>query len=174
MISVFLLFLFILQIISFYFLVLLYTKVSKFDELEIKQQRLMEEMDNSLAAYLSEVKDENDQLIQKLASVEKMQPTIKTKSTTIDEVASEEVKQEQEPRVDIVTPKMPLNLALKSYASMKPEVFEEAEAEEVIEEQPSDGRSRVIQLHEAGKSVEEIARVLGKGQTEVELILKFK
>lgn len=36
-----------------------------------------------------------------------------------------------------------------------------------------DDRTRVIQLHEAGQSVENIAKKLGKGRTEVELILKF-
>ena len=49
-----LIFLFIVQIISFYFLALLYTKVSKFDDLEKKQRKLMVEMDDSLVhIYLS-------------------------------------------------------------------------------------------------------------------------
>ena len=170
MTSVFLLFLFILQILTFYFLALLYTKVSKFDALEKKQQRLMEEMDDSLAAYLSEVKDENDQLIKKLASVESNQQTFKKKSVPIEKQETEEKRPEQAPLIDIVTPKMPLNLALKSYASMKPEVTHE----ETIEELPIDSRARIIQLYEDGKSVEDIARILGKGQTEIELILKFR
>src|SRR4051794_9029785 len=58
MTSLFLLFLFILQIISFYFLALMYTKLSKFDNLEKQQRKLMNEMDDSIGAYLSELKDE--------------------------------------------------------------------------------------------------------------------
>ena len=58
-----------MQIIGFYFLALLYTKVSKFDDLEKKQRKLMEEMDDSIGAYLSELKDENDRLIERLIAV---------------------------------------------------------------------------------------------------------
>ena len=66
MTTIFLVFLFIIQIISFYFLALLYTKVTKFDDLEKKQRKLMAEMDNSIGAYLSELKDENERLIEQL------------------------------------------------------------------------------------------------------------
>ena len=69
MITIFLVFLFIIQIISFYFLALLYTKVTKFDDLEKKQRKLMTEMDDSIGAYLSELKDENDRLIEQLTVV---------------------------------------------------------------------------------------------------------
>ena len=67
MIWIFLVFLFILQIISFYFLALFYTKMSQFDDLEKKQRKLMDEMDDSIAAYLSELKDENERLIEQLS-----------------------------------------------------------------------------------------------------------
>ena len=70
MTTIFLLFLFVTQLISFYFLALLYAKVSKFDDLEKKQGKLMREMDDSITAYLSELKDENDRLIIQLASRE--------------------------------------------------------------------------------------------------------
>ena len=62
--TVFLLFLFILQLISFYFMALLYMKVSKFNNLEKKQEKLMAEMDDAIGAYLSELKEENERLIQ--------------------------------------------------------------------------------------------------------------
>ena len=37
-----------------------------------------------------------------------------------------------------------------------------------------DARTQVIRLHDAGQSIEEIAKQLGKGRTEIELILKFR
>ncbi len=67
MLTIFIVILFIIQIISFYFLALLYTKVSNFDSLEKKQRKLMEEMDDSITAYLTELKDENDRLINQLS-----------------------------------------------------------------------------------------------------------
>ena len=88
MITIFLVFLFIIQIISFYFLALLYTKVTKFDDLEKKQRKLMAEMDNSIGAYLSELKDENERLIEQL-TVHVQQPALqKTTSTCYTRICS--------------------------------------------------------------------------------------
>ena len=167
MTSIFLLFLFILQIIGFYFLALLYTKVTKFDELEKKQQRLMQEMDDSLAAYLSEVKDENDKLIKKIMSVQNEQ-----QASAVKPAANQEPSSEQEtPPINISTPRIPVNLALKSYAATKPKPVVDEKIEVKLE---VDDRTRAFELHDNGKSIEEIARALGKGRTEVELLLKFR
>ena len=167
MTSIFLLILFILQIIGFYFLALLYTKVSKFDELEKKQQRLMKEMDDSLAAYLSEVKDENEQLIKKLTAVQSEQQAASMEPVRRQKGTSEE----EAPPIHLTTPRLPVNLALKSYAKTKPAPVVEEKIEVKTE---MDVRTRAFELHDAGKSIEEIARALGKGRTEVELLLKFR
>ncbi len=162
MITIFLVFLFIIQIISFYFLALLYTKVTKFDDLEKKQRKLMTEMDNSIGAYLSELKDENERLIEQLA-VRVQQPALpKTIVRAAQETAaSEEIR----PVIRASIPKMPVNLALKSYkaAGQGPEPVE-----------AEDARTQVIRLYDAGQSIEEIAKQLSKGRTEIELILKFR
>ena len=153
MTTIFLLFLFILQIITFYFLALLYTKSSKYDDLEKKQQTLMREMDDSIGLYLSELKDENDRLIEKLSK----------------RVDKEEIPVTIKPIVESSpTVKVPVNLALKSYQATKKYKNEP----ELVEE--TDERTRIIRLYEAGQSIEEIAKTLGKGRTEVELILKFR
>ena len=153
MTTIFLLCLFILQIITFYFLALLYTKSSKYDDLEKKQQTMIREMDDSIALYLSELKDENDRLIDKLSK----------------RIVNEENTVSPEPIVTKPsTVKIPVNLALKSYQAInnyknEPEPLEEP-----------DERTRTIRLYESGQSVEEIAKTLGKGRTEIELILKFR
>jgi len=166
MITIFLVFLFIIQIISFYFLALLYTKVTKFDDLEKKQRKLMAEMDNSIGAYLSELKDENERLIEQL-TVHVQQPAVKktTVSASQESAASEEVR----PVIRTGIPKMPVNLALKSYKAAG-QASEESKAPVEAE----DARTQVIRLYDAGQSIEEIAKQLGKGRTEIELILKFR
>ncbi|WP_186671218.1 hypothetical protein [Sporosarcina sp. BP05] len=166
MITIFLVFLFIIQIISFYFLALLYTKVTKFDDLEKKQRKLMAEMDNSIGAYLSELKDENDRLIEQL-TVHDKQPTLKK---TIVRAAQESATSEEvRPVMRASIPTMPVNLALKSYKAAA-QVPEEA----VAPVEAGDERTQVNRLHDAGQSIEEIAKQLGKGRTEIELILKFR
>ena len=169
MTTIFIFFLFITQVISFYFLSILYMKVSKYDDFEKKQKRLMEEMDDSLAAYLAEVKDENDTLIEKLISAQGEKRNRNEVEEVESTVSLKEPNLEESSLINITMPKIPVNLALKSYGKMKYEPIEEIEAEEEI-----DDRTRAISLHNEGKSIEEIARTLGKGRTEVELILKFR
>ena len=71
--------------------------------------------------------------------------------------------------IRINTPRRPINLALKSIQrKLSYNGRPEPEVENV------DDRTIAIQLHDAGQSIEEIAKKLGKGQTEVELILKFR
>lgn len=153
MTTIILLSLFILQVITFYFLALLYTKSSKYDDLEKKQQTMMREMDDSIGLYLSELKDENDRLIEKLSK----------------KVDKEEVPLSPVPIVEKSSVNnIPVNLALKSYQAINNYKNQPKQLEE------PDERTRTIQLHEAGQTVEEIAKKLGKGRTEIELILKFR
>jgi len=159
MTTVFLIIVFLLQIIGFYFLALLYTKVSKFDDLERKQKKLMEQMDDSITAYLSEIQDENNRLIQQLSAVELTKESIEKPITPAVEKASKPIRTN--------SPSIPINLAIKSYGKT-------AAPFSIPDEFEMDDRTTAIRLHEDGKTIEEIAKVLGKGKTEVELILKFK
>lgn len=169
MMWIFLVFLFTLQIIGFYFLALLYAKISKFDELEKKQRKLMAEMDDSLVAYLSELKDENERLIERLATREDKPVVAKAPIDKNPELAKLVVTPNEQPSsMPITKPQIPMNVALRSYgAANKPK--EEPEAIET-----DDDRTRAFRMHDAGESIEEIAKKLGKGRTEVELLLKFR
>ncbi len=160
-------FLFIMQIISFYFLALLYMKVTKFDDLEKRQKKLMSEMDDSLGAYLSELKDENERLVERLAERDNYSVVEKQKNNTLTAKAIE-ISEETQPVVPINRPKMPVNLVLKSYAATT------AQGLKLTEPDVEDDRFRIYKLHDAGHPIEEIAKKLGKGRTEIELILKFR
>jgi hypothetical protein len=167
MTTILLIFLFIMQIISFYFLSLLYMKVTQFDELEKKQQKLMVEMDDSLGAYLSELKDENERLVERLTERDNYSVVEKQNNNTI--VAKEiAVSEETQPVVPVNKPKMPINLVLKSYAATT------AQGLKLTAPEVEDDRFRIYKLHDAGHPIEEIAKKLGKGLTEIELILKFR
>ena len=58
--------LFISQLLTFYFLVILNSKISRYKEIEKKQEAIIREMDDAISAYLVEVKDENDRFIHEL------------------------------------------------------------------------------------------------------------
>lgn len=148
----------------FYFIALFYMRMAKFDRLESKQQKLMTEMDDAIAVYLSELKDENDRLIRMLEKRvdEEEQPSSKEGMKEKAQPVSSQTEISPNQR-----PVIPVQVALQSYKSAtKPP------AVDFLEE--VDDRAKAVQLHKEGLSVEEIARQLGKGKTEIELILKFK
>jgi len=167
MTAIFLLFLFVTQLISFYFIALLYTKLSKFDDLEKQQGNLMREMDDSIGAYLSELKDENDRLIEKLTTQEISKPEAVMKEATATVVKQSSPAEDAQSVVQFTTPKMPVKLALKSYNAT-------SSLAALPEQAEMDDRTHAIQLHDAGHSIEKIAKKLKKGKTEIELILKFR
>lgn len=169
--TVFLLLLFILQVIGFYFIALLYMKVSKFNNLEKKQQKLMAEMDDAIGAYLSELKEENERLI---TIIEKRQDYGTQEEKTIDSLHQYEPKTPVESNTfSINTPSYPVKAALKSYQTA-PSTNKRSLSDPVSMEPVIDDRTLAIQLHDEGKSIEEIAKRLSKGKTEVELLLKFR
>lgn len=165
MTMIFLVFLFILQVISFYFIALLYMKLSKFDNLEKKQSKLMKEMDDAIAVYLTEIKDDNEQLIEKL--------TAKVEATKQEDSQRQTKKQppkiQEEEQAPVIMPI--LQNTMRHHARQS---YEAVQKKVVQEEVEVDDRTQAIKMSAEGYSIEEIARKLGKGQTEVELILKFK
>ncbi|MCM3709915.1 hypothetical protein [Sporosarcina luteola] len=169
--TVFLLFLFILQMISFYFMALLYMKISKFNNLEKKQHKLMAEMDDAIVAYLSELKEENDRLIN---IIEKQQEDRSLQETAReDRPIDDSIKSSEKKTIPIKTPGYPMKAALKSYKTA-PALNKDSLASQVTEEFELDPRTLAIRMHDNGKPIEEIAKRLGKGKTEVELLLKFR
>lgn len=172
MLAVFLVLLFILQIFSFYIIALLYMKVSKFSDLEKKQQKLMAEMDDAIGAYLNELKEENDRLIQIIDKRSDNTVLIREHVEEKTKKTIEDLKNDQTDTFSMKPMKFPVNAALKSYQSSVPKVVNETEENHY--EEKKDVRSVVIRMNDEGKSIEEIAKKLGKGKTEIELLLKFK
>lgn len=177
--------LFVLQLLSFYFIIILNTKLAKFKDLEVKQERLMREMDDTISLYLAEMKDENNRLIQALQVVPK--PTMtpdtgqqaqpiavpKSQGQPLSQTDGEKkaVTANSEPRI-----LMPKNIVANAYsrqqqggttAAPKVDSLPKEESKLLTMEQ------QIVQMAEQGKTAEEIAKKLQKGKTEIELLLKF-
>lgn len=182
--------LFFLQLISFYFLIILNTKLAKFKDLEKKQERLMREMDDTISVYLAEMKDENDRLIKELQSVSQseiaasslqqteqyMTPQEQPTLPVVQEVKSDSsLSLEKDARIYV-----PKNIVANAYSRQQHtsskmvktasplKVEEQKEAEKLLTVE-----QQALELAKQGKSPEEIAKQLQKGKTEIELLLKF-
>lgn len=158
--------LFLLQIVSFYIIALLYLKMGKLNDVEKKQRKLMDEMEESIAAYLTELKDENDRFLQQISIQQK-----KDKASHQSNIGN---------AVDIVShaeqgwfeqPKIPVRKAINTYQKNSGTSPTKKNSEE--ETETASIRKKVSQLAAEGYSIEEIAKKVGVGKTEIELMLKF-
>ncbi|MCY9545760.1 hypothetical protein [Lysinibacillus xylanilyticus] len=192
--------LFILQLLSFYFLIILNTKLAKFKDLEKKQERLMREMDDTISLYLADMKDENDRLIQEMQRVSKsdIQNAVKQEEPIVRQKEQEQppsltkeestgdgsVSLDNEPRVYV-----PKNIVANAYsrqqqtgakndanktvAKVSQSAQQPTDATKKEEAKPLTIEQQAIELAKQGKTAEEIAKKLQKGKTEIELLLKF-
>ncbi|OCS87701.1 hypothetical protein [Caryophanon tenue] len=176
--------LFIGLLVAFAVIILLYMKVSQLKDVEHKQQIMMRELDQSVSAYLVDMKEENDRFLAEL------QRTKKPASLFNEPIETPKVKaapyvppMPDEEVVAFEVPVVPKKKAASVYASQPPKApltkrptFEEAMQQAVetpAEKPPQTLQQQIQQMREEGQTIEQIAKALNKGKTEVELLLKF-
>ncbi|WP_093191625.1 DUF6115 domain-containing protein [Salimicrobium halophilum] len=125
-------------------LFLLFTKMKGREDNLMKHQRMAREIEGTFQAYLEEIKEENKRFEQNM----NMDSSPNVASPVQEIYRNRDNSQEQE---SIYSP---------------PEI-EENDVVEFSDE------TKAKQMYEEGLSIEEIAKKLGKGKTEVELIVKF-
>lgn len=186
MVSIILVVLFICQLLSFFFILLLNSKLAKFKDLEMRQERMAKELDDAIGLYLLEMKEENDRLIQELSAVK--QTTGKEQSSIPKKTAEQLLKEEAVSSAAAAEPVrqrpyVPVAFAANAYSRQKqlpveqpvneaPEKVLSAEETEEQDKRTSFERE-VVEMHRTGKTIEEIAKITQKGKTEIELLLKF-
>lgn len=128
-------------------------KVRQAEELELRQKQVASEIEDLFTSYLLEIKEENKRM------GEWIQNNNGPVNIREDTGEKEQVKENRD--VQKSTPSQPAS----SYMPPQPEIEQE-------EYRPSI-HSRVFELKEKGYSFEEIAKMLDKGKTEIELLYKF-
>jgi len=101
-----------------------------------------------METYLEEIKEENNRLQNYIHSLEREKDNAPAKTAAKSELPAEGNKEEE-------------SFALSLAEKMNDHIEASLEA-------------KVLQLHQQGKSLEEIAKTLNCGKTEAELIIKFQ
>ncbi|MEK4494173.1 hypothetical protein [Ureibacillus sp. FSL W8-0352] len=187
------------QLISFFLIFILNAKIAKFKDLELRQDKLMEEMENAISVYLLEVKEENERFIDELIKLSKPQSneSYNMANEQINKQISDHINKDSvqlkneenngNPKIEKlqVIPKAVAKNAYiqqqKSHTSNREKVNEEAVNEEKQQKLTETNlqmtsptlKEKIVALHQEGKSIEEIAKITQKGKTEIELLLKF-
>ncbi|EWG11984.1 DUF6115 domain-containing protein [Cytobacillus firmus] len=183
-----------LNIVALLFIILLYLRQNKLMDTEKRQEKVIVEMEEVISSYLIQMKEENDDFISKISQFNtKNDPSIKENSirVNLDRKNDQEIAKVDEKSMRLA--KASIYQASKAYKqnlrktedklSEKENLSSIMETESVTqsdssqqfkEEIPSSTYDQVFTLKKQGMSTEDIAKQLGKGKTEVELMLKFR
>ncbi|EMI11873.1 hypothetical protein [Anoxybacillus gonensis] len=139
---------FVLHGVSLFLIILLSLKWAKIKETEREQAELIREMETMMTTYLMQFKEENERFVKQMTSSavrqKKKEPPLLLRD--------EQVRLPVEDVVDRI-----------ELSSTTPQ--EEPALESLI--------SEALKLQQQGKTIDEIAKLLKRGKTEIELLLKF-
>jgi hypothetical protein len=180
----------ILNAAAIFAIILLYLRQNRLMEAEKKQQRIMKEIEEVFSAYLFELKEENDNFIEMMKKTNSIYNSdaspYRQDGTTDQQDTSSNEKQNPNELPSRIGKGVSYHAARKAYQqSSEPiSVKEEVEAESlqdmpripVAVRQPVQLSfiDQVVKMKKEGLTIEEIARDLDKGKTEIELLLKFR
>ncbi|MBD0406296.1 Swarming motility protein SwrB [Bacillus sp. 1021] len=142
---------FVLHGILLYAVIILYTRFSALKETERQQKKILEETENTLAAFLLELKEENERLEDAKNRADQ--------APDAEDTESRPVKPQKEPDI-------PDHMEKLISATEQAESEENSGAHSFEE--------RVAELYEQGLTPAEIAKRMKSGKTEIELFLKFR
>ena len=194
--------LFIIQLITIFVIVILSSKLAKYKTLETRQNQLAEEMDNAISVYLMDMKEENDRFIEELkkTTVQIVPPNMPSEippeelpnaavdaKRILDEIAEQSnVSQQPAKAVQEFEARkfVPIKQAATAYNKQSKQMNDDDDDERhQLEEQlfatkqalPQEQtfEEQVLTHYRNGKSIEEIAKIMQRGTTEIELLVKF-
>ncbi|WHY63554.1 DUF6115 domain-containing protein [Cytobacillus firmus] len=183
-----------LNIVALLAIILLYLRQNKLMDTEKRQEKVLIEMEEVISSYLVQMKEENDDFISKLSKANaKNDTSIKEKSIpgNLDrknelDIAKADEKSMPLARASIYQASKAYKQNLRaaedklsekeSLPSLKENesVTQSDSSQSIKEENPSSINDQVFILKKQGMSAGDIAKKLGKGKTEVELMLKFR
>ncbi|KMJ58662.1 hypothetical protein AB685_12360 [Bacillus sp. LL01] len=147
---------FALTLLAIFFIILLFIKFSKVQQLEQDYRRLIQEAEDTISSYVMELKEENSAFLKRLN-----ENTRQKNSEVMDRF------DERESELSAIDVKELLAQENVQEAVEEPTIQQNAFEEWSLKDQ-------VKYLIDEGLTSEEIAKKLNKGKTEIELLLKFR
>ncbi|WP_423410050.1 hypothetical protein AABM38_08900 [Heyndrickxia sp. MSNUG] len=172
----------ILNAAAIFAIILLYLRQNRLVEAEKKQGRIIGEIEEVFSSYLLEMKEENEKFIDNIKTTNIVRKTGIEFDSQPNNSPYKEQKEELPPRIGKGVSYHAAKRAYKQNSDKSTLKEDKAESnledtliiDESSELQQLSFVERVIYLKNKGFSVDEIARDLNKGRTEIELLLKFR
>ncbi|GGM21625.1 swarming motility protein SwrB [Paraliobacillus quinghaiensis] len=153
---------FLLHAVTFIIIKVLKDRIAQPDDIQTQMSQQQKEMEELLAVYLLEIREENEKFLDTL----KRNPNVTEKKEDLITDAVATTSREKTKNVSPIdsSPSLKTNES-KSY---QPPI--ENDQQDIVERSLS---AQVLSLHNQGESIESIARKLDCGKTEIELMIKF-
>ncbi|MGG4000680.1 DUF6115 domain-containing protein [Anoxybacillus kestanbolensis] len=139
---------FVLHGISLFLIILLSLKWVKIKETEREQVELIREMETMMTTYLMQFKEENERFVKQITSS-----------------AVRQKKRETPPSLREEQPSLPIDDVVDRIELSTTTPKGEQSLDSLV--------SEALKLQQQGKTIDEIAKILKRGKTEMELLLKF-
>lgn len=152
---------FLLHVFTFITIKVLKDRITEPEDTALKQAQQQKEMEELLAVYLLEIREENEKVVSMLTAEKNIK---QEKSTTYPS----KVKIEQENPYEKVAPIKHKEQYTEPTVDYQPPTVNESQ--DIVEKSFS---GEVLSLYNQGESIESIARKLDSGKTEIELMIKF-
>ncbi|WP_436375809.1 DUF6115 domain-containing protein [Cytobacillus sp. BC1816] len=183
-----------LNIVAFLAIILLFLRQNKLMEAEKNQEKVLVEMEDVISSYLIQMKEENDDFINKFSQINaKNQSSEKEKSIRLnterknaENTADSDEKSLRFARASVyqASKAYKKNLRASEEEMNEPEGLASLKETESLTQSDSSQSAKaentlsiedqVFMMKKQGLNVEDIAKKLGKGKTEIELMLKFR
>ncbi|WP_240335286.1 DUF6115 domain-containing protein [Paraliobacillus sediminis] len=152
---------FLLHVFTFIAIKILKDRITEPEDIAAKQAQQQKEMEELLAVYLLEIREENEKVVSMLTS-EKNNKQVKNATHP------PEVKNEQKDAYEKTDPIQQKETFKEPTVDYQPPKVNESH--DTVEKSLS---AQVLSLYNQGESIESIARKLDSGKTEIELMIKF-
>ncbi|MDX8365091.1 DUF6115 domain-containing protein [Cytobacillus sp. IB215665] len=189
---------FLLLAIAFWLIIILYLRLSRLHEVEKKQERMIKDLESVIASFVVEMKEQNDQFLNRVQAVkseEQSSPPTAGETTITNEVQqyvdnqtntkvnNDKIEQGNSSIYDIDTlSNEDIKDLLPDYRNNGYENVKQTNRNDIkpYNQEPAMSgekkqtfKDKVLDLRSQGYGIEEIAKQLNKGKTEIELLLKF-
>ncbi|GIN61554.1 swarming motility protein SwrB [Robertmurraya siralis] len=184
----------ILNIVALFCIVILYLRQNRLLVVEKRQEEILKEIEEVISSYLIEMTEENEKFIEKLSQVQSKTEAGQGMAITEqidDNIELNKERVQLEKGENITYRKGTVFQAVKAYRNVngnseekldqekvKPNLEnKEAQREKIEDSDDINDESvyhKAILLQKQGLSIEDIAKKLGKGKTELELLFKLR
>jgi hypothetical protein len=150
------------QVIMFSWIIVLHMKINKLRYIEKESEKLQQGTEDILMSFMLEIKEENEKFLKK----------VKNLSTMEYKEEKKEILAKHESSIDVKEETIEYKEFLPRFEESLPLPIEElVDQEEQTLENIAKEAERLLQ---EGHRIEEIAKRLNKGKTEIELLVKFR